>query len=534
MKNSHILTWGLTGALFVCELHVVQAQAPGLEWQRCLGGVLYEESQGVVATADGGCAVLGTVASMEGDVSGNHGPPDMWLVKLSATGQIQWQRCYGGTGAEEASRLLATTDGGFLLLGKTWSSDGDITCADFAQHAWAAKVDPEGAIQWQVCLAGGQDGSEAFFYSATETGDGGYLTVGQTFADQGIWQENHGLTDFFAAKMNGTGEIEWLHCYGGSEHDKAWAVRATSDGGYVIAGTTGSSDGQVTAGSVGQVWVIKIDSDGNLLWNRRMGGSGSPGMNDDVKDLVVNPDGTILVVASTASNDGDVRGNHGGSDVWLVLLDGAGTILQQRCFGGTGNEYGWGAVRTEQGRYVVAGTTTSSDGDVSGNHSDTGRDAWVLTVDANLDLLWQKCLGGTSQDAAHALARNLAGEIFTSGQTYSTDGDVSGLHSSGVDDIWVVKLASDLTIDVSDRSALGDLLIYPSPAIDLLNVHLPDALPANTTWDIVDLMGRLVMHGPIGPATQPVQIPVEGWAGGVYCLRLYSSGFVSTTRFVKQ
>src|SRR5690606_17808700 len=161
----------------------LSAQAPDLEWQRCLGGMQYEESQGVVATADGGCAVLGSVASVEGDVSGNHGSPDMWLVKLDASGQIEWQRCYGGTQAEVASRLLVAADGGFLLLGSTWSSDGDIACPGFSQHGWVIKVNPTGDIQWQACLAGGLDGSEASPRSAVQTADGGFIVVGNTTAN---------------------------------------------------------------------------------------------------------------------------------------------------------------------------------------------------------------------------------------------------------------------------------------------------------------------------------------------------------------
>src|SRR5690606_17650722 len=200
--------------------------------------------------------------------------------------------------------------------------------------------------------------------------------------------------------------------------DEAWAIKDTPDRYYVIAVASGSTDGQVTTGNTGQVWVIKVDAEGNLLWNRRMGGSGGLNMGDEAKELLVNPDGSILVVASTASNNGDVNGNHGGYDVWLVLLDNMGTILQQRCLGGTGNEHAWGAARTDQGRYAVAGTTTSNDGDVSGNHGGNGRDVWVLMVDAGLELLWQKCLGGSGSDVANAMARNAAGEIFTSGRSY--------------------------------------------------------------------------------------------------------------------
>lgn len=276
MANMRISLFGLLyGALSA----LVQAQAPELLWQRCLGGFLYEESMGVQATPDGGCAVLGTTASYEGaggDVTGQHGQGDFWLVKLDDLGSIQWQRCYGGSGIDVATRLLTTVDGGFLMLGSTLSSDGDIACPGFFNHGWVVKVDALGGIQWQTCLPGGPDGSGVQANQAVETADGGYLAVGSTYSQQGLWTENHGQTDFFAAKLSATGEVEWLRCYGGTQVDEAWAVKTSPDGHYVIAGMSKSTDGQVTTGSSGQVWVIKIDTGGNLLWNRRMGGSSVP------------------------------------------------------------------------------------------------------------------------------------------------------------------------------------------------------------------------------------------------------------------
>src|SRR5690606_38672090 len=105
---------------------------------------------------------------------------DAWLIRLDADGNLLWQRCYGGTDVESANTLLATSDGGFLLLGGSGSSDGDVACVNTASHAWALKVDQVGSIQWQVCLGTDPDGSGGDFYRAVETIDGGYLAVGST------------------------------------------------------------------------------------------------------------------------------------------------------------------------------------------------------------------------------------------------------------------------------------------------------------------------------------------------------------------
>lgn len=524
---------------FLCLLScattlLLQAQTPELIWQRCLGGFLYEDSWGVQATADGGCAVLGRTASFDGDVSGQHGPPDFWLVKLDAIGQIQWQRCYGGSDADVATRLLAASDGGFLMLGSTTSADGDIECSGFFSHAWALKVDSVGNVQWQTCLAGDSNGSGAEVNQAVETADGGYLLVGSTYAQQGIWSENHGQTDFFAAKLNGAGEVEWLHCYGGSQVDEAWAVKTAPDGNYVIAGMSKSTDGQVSTGSTGQVWVIKVDGDGNLLWNRRMGGSSVPGNDDSVKDIVVDPDGSMLVVASTASTDGDISGNHGGYDAWLVVLDDTGGILRQRCIGGSGDDEVWSGTASSNGRFVLSGIARSIDGDLSGTNGD-GWDLWVLMVDTNLSLLWQKTLGGVAIDEGLAIARNGEGEIFISGRTSSPDGgDVSGNHSSGNFDIWLVKLSSDLSVGIEEAPNVDALVVYPSPVGERMTVVLPTWLKGSVTLEARDISGRAVLQLHLEPGLRTLQVPVATWPNGVYCLRLITGNGIVSGRIVKQ
>lgn len=475
---------------------------------------------------------MGRTESNDGDVSENHGGRDFWLAKLDDTGSLQWQRCYGGTGNETANSLLATSDGGFLLLGTTGSLDGDVTCGGPPQlRAWALKVDLDGALQWQTCLIGDPGGSNLGVGCAVETADGGYLVVGGSSANAGVWHENHGQGDFFVVKLDGSGEVQWLHCYGGSGSDVASTVRATPDGNFVVAGITGSTDGQITTGTIGQIWVIKIDPEGNLLWNRRMGGSNGPDLGQEVRDLVVNPDGSILMVGTVGANDGDISGNHGSYDVWLVVLDSSGTILQQRCFGGSGWDNAWGGAATGQGRYVIAGYTDSDDGDVSGNHG--GEDAWVLMVDANLDLLWQKCLGGSGADAAFAMARTSYGETIISGHTNSNDGDVSGYH--GNDDIWVAKLGSDMEVGMNElRDGDMELSVHPSPASDQVFIKLPEVLPAATTLEAFDVTGRRIMHRPVEPGIRDMRIPVAAWADGIYCLRLNAGAEVRSARFIKR
>ncbi|MBS1570498.1 MAG: T9SS type A sorting domain-containing protein [Bacteroidetes bacterium] len=434
--------------------------------------------------------------------------------------------------AESAKSLLATSDGGFLLLGDIGSTEGgDVVCNSLA-HTVALKVDSTGNIQWQTCLSGDPNGSGPGLSRAVEAADGGYLAVGGTYASTGIWHENHGQSDYFAVKLNASGAVEWLHCYGGSGWDSAVPVKATPDGGFVIAGVAQVPDGQVTTGDHGEIWVIKIDTLGNLVWNRRMGGSVEPGLGQSVRELVVNLNGTILVVGSAGTNDGDISGNHGSNDVWLVLLDSSGAILQQHCYGGSGDDYAWGGAASASGGYVIAGHALSDDGDVSGIHGMEHPDAWVFKVDTALNLIWQKCIGGTESDMAYAMALTPAGEAIISGSTGSNDGDVSGYHGNG--DIWVAKLGSDINAITDDAFSGGPILAYPSPAINEVNVNLSDPLPLPATLEVVDALGCIVKHRSVAAGVKSLLIPVYGWANGLYGIRLTMGIQLRTARFVKQ
>jgi len=434
---------------------------------------------------------------------------------------------------ETAKGLLATSDGGYLLLGDADSMDGDVACGGPPQNrAWAVKVDAVGGIQWQSCLWGDSDGSSLSWIRSEETVEGGYMIVGGSSASQGVWHENHGGGDLFVAKLDSAGQLQWLHCYGGSGREDGFAIRSSPDGNFVVAGTTGSSDGQITTGTIGQIWVIKIDPEGNLLWNRRMGGSNGPGLGQEVRDLVVDPDGTILVVGSVGANDGDISGNHGEHDFWLVRLDPTGDIMDQRCLGGDNNDYAWGAASAGAGRYVVAGWTNSNEGDVNGNNGYI--DAWVLMVDSSLNLIWQKCLGGSARDAAYAMARTSNGEIIISGATFSSDGDVSGLYAGPHGDIWIVKLANEISAGVADPKALSGITTYPSPATDQVTMVLPVDLMESSTLEVLDITGRAVLHKQVAPGARKVRIDVSAWAAGTYCLRLHTGNEVYRSRFAKQ
>ncbi|MEO0074024.1 MAG: hypothetical protein ABIK43_05135 [candidate division WOR-3 bacterium] len=167
----------------------------------------------------------------------------------------------------------------------------------------------------------------------------------------------------------------WQRCLGGSDDDVALSIQPTPDQGYVVAGGTRSKDGDVT-GQHGNrdCWVVKLSANGDIQWQRCLGGSDY----DAAYSIQPTPDQGYVVAGGTCSRNGDVTGQHGGVDCWVVKLSANGHIQWQRCLGGSDVDLANSIQPTPDQGYVVAGYTRSRDGDVTGQHGD--RDCWVVKL----------------------------------------------------------------------------------------------------------------------------------------------------------
>ena len=219
-------------------------------------------------------------------------------------------------------------------------------------------------IEWQKTFGG--TGIE-YAHSLIQTADGGYATAGWTSSNNGDVTGIHSIdtTDFWVVKMSSTGQIEWQKTLGGTRRDEAYSIIQTRDGGYAVAGYTASNNGDVSGYyGGGDFWVVKLSSTGQLEWQKTLGGTST----DIAYSLVQTVDGGYAVAGQTLSNDGDVSGNHGGGDFWVMKLSSIGQLEWQKTLGGTGEDFACSLIQTAEGGYAVAGRTISNDGDVSGNH----------------------------------------------------------------------------------------------------------------------------------------------------------------------
>ncbi len=360
------------------DIEVIKTSSTGaIQWKKRYGGSSTENATCVRQTADSGFIIVGSTKSNNKNVSGNHGGTDIWVVKLNPVGAIQWQKCLGGTSSEDAYSVIQTLDGGYIVAGFTTSSDSDATgLHGIYSDAFIAKLDSNGNKEWSKCYGGTQ---VEMAYSIVQTPDSNYTFAARTGSSDGdVSGHNPGaLDDYWVVKIDQTGNILWDRCYGGSGYETAQCIQKTFDGGYIVGGYSPSNDGDVT-GNHGtyDYWVVKIDAVGTLQWQKSYGGSAS----DFCKGVSQTADSGYIVIGSTYSTNGQVVGNHSANiDIWVLKINSIGTINWKKCFGGTTVDESTSPIwQTTDGGYVFCGNSNSTDGNVTGNHG--GTDIWVVKL----------------------------------------------------------------------------------------------------------------------------------------------------------
>lgn len=426
--------------VFCCVIFSVShvfAQSPNIVWQHCYGGY-GNDGGGLYATSDGGYFIAGGIDSSGGDVTQYYGVDDYWPLKIDATGNLQWQHTYGSSYIDNASMGLQTDDGGYIVVGTTLGNDHDVTgnYATNTPNSWIIKLNAAGNLVWKK-LYGGSTGAQAF--AIRRATDGGYIIIGGTGSNDHDVSGNHGGDDAWVIKLDTAGNLQWQHCYGSTAFDYGEDIWPTADGGYIMACLTEGTDGDVTNYHTGvanspDIWVVKITQTGAIQWEKAFGGSD----NDNGALVRQTTDGGYIVLGSTKSTDGDITYNHGGYDAWLFKLDAVGNLIWQKTLGGSGAEYVGGLAITPDGGCTIGSTTNSTDGDVIGLHGNY--DVWLVHLDANGIIKWSKTYGGPGTDAVGSVLYNIDGSYTVAGNTNGDGGDVSGLHVNGTtSDVWVFK-----------------------------------------------------------------------------------------------
>ncbi len=491
--------------------------APTIQWQKSLGGTLNDHLNCGIQTTDGGYITIGGTFSNNGDITGYHGGTDCWVVKVDLNGIIQWQRPYGGASYDDGYFIQQTTDGGYIIAAGSASSDGDATGTHGSSDFWVIKINATGTIQWQKTY-GGSTGDEAT--CIRQTTDGGYIVAGYTLSNDGDVSGNHGLADFWIIKIDQAGNLQWQKAFGGSNYDQANSIRQTPDGGFIAYGLTRSNDGDVTGfhGSY-DYWVIKLNSTGNLQWQKALGGSNL----DNPTMISLTNDGGYIMTGVSNSTDGDVTGNHGNNDAWVIKMDINGNIQWKKCFGGPGVDESMDIHQLPDGKYIMVSHSTSSSGDASSNHGQW--DYWFLQMDINGVILWEKSYGGSLNDIALAAHKTTDNGFVLFGYSNSNNGDVSNNH--GVEDYWVVKLNPSIITSTIDLTYLNQLSLFPNPTngrIEVLNTN-----NRRLYYSIYNIDGEMIKE----ESELIHYVDISSYSSGVYLIQIRSNKTIRSFKIIK-
>ncbi|MEO8770290.1 MAG: T9SS type A sorting domain-containing protein [Ferruginibacter sp.] len=431
-----------TIALLLIVFPAVYSQAPAIEWQKCFGGIGPQGCYDAQVTTDGIIA-CGTIQSAaNGDISTDtHGGGDFWIVNLDPSGTIIWDKTLGGTNDEIPHKIQQTSDGGYIVVGSTRSNNtGDVGSNHGGLDYWVVKLNNLGAIVWAKTFGGSNDD---IAYGVQQTNDGGYIVCGESYSTDGDITAAHGDRDYWVLKLDSFGNLVWQKSLGGSGVDFfANSIKQTTDGGYIVTGGTSSTDGDVSNPNAvfGIAWIVKLNAGGSIEWQKTYG---SLSTGEYGSGICQTNDGGYAATGTCYGNSGDVTGNHGLTDFWVIKLDALGNLIWQKSFGGTMLDEPKCIIQCSDGNLLVTGLTFSTNGDITGNNGNA--DYWVIKVSMTGSLIWQKTLGGSSGEFAMSISESADhGYVIGGSANSSNSGDVGTNHESGFGDYWIVKLVADV------------------------------------------------------------------------------------------
>jgi len=470
------------------------SQDPAIIWQNTIGGSDMDQALSIDITSDGGTVIAGTSTSnISGDKTENsNGALDIWVVKLDASGNIQWQNTIGGSGDDYALSISQTSDGGYIVGGSSNSNiSGDKTeNSRGGLDYWILKLDGSGNISWQKTYGGDQPEFET---RVIQTNDGGYFVSG--YSDSNIAGDKtdptNGQRDFWALKLDSSGNIQWQNSIGGNLVDRPFATFQTPDGGYFMAGFSNSdASGDKTENSQGlaDYWVVKLDSTGNVVWENTIGGSDI----ELLRDAIPTSDGGYFIGGYSLSNaSGDKTENSQGNyDYWVLKLDGGGNIVWQNTIGGNDIDYLTNLREMPGGELLVTGYSESNISGDKTENSNGGFDLWILKLTSSGILLSQNTLGGSGNESRAFLERFSNGDYVIACTSDSNISGDKGENSEGLDDYWVFKTTSAI-LGVEENLLSSTFTAYPNPTKGDINISLGKSY-SEVDVKIINSLGQIL------------------------------------------
>lgn len=426
---------------------------PGIQWQRSFGGTNWDEALSVRLTGDGGYVVGGSSTSPPGGnkISPSFGNFDYWVMRLDGAGNKLWEQSFGGDRLDILSDMAALPDGGFLLSGFSQSGvSGNKTSPAFgSRDFWLVRIDASGTKMWERSY--GTTNMETL-RSIQRLPDGGFVMAGHIQYLSSMANPNQ--ADWWIVRVDAGGDQVWQRTIGGSSLDQVPFVRLMPNGDLCLAGqSTSPISGDKTSGGSQtpseDYWLVRLNQAGNKLWDKTFWGNSY----DYLSGLETTVDGGLLLGGMSSSwPSGNKTSPYFGEwsgfgDYWVVRVDGNGSKVWEKSFGGSGGEIFGQGIQIADGGFILGGDSGSLP---SGNKTSAlygtggmGGDFWVVRLNEDGETLWEDSYEGSGSDGLTALSQTPDGGFILVGNSSSPSDGRKTVPAHGNGDVWIVKISAD-------------------------------------------------------------------------------------------
>lgn len=449
----------------------------------------------------------------------NYGGADLWVVSMNSNNSIDWQKGFGGDSEDYLIKVFELIDGNLLLASSSTSGlNGNKTVpSNGSEDFWLIKIDDQGNELWQKSYGGLGD---EYLGDVIELSDGSILMAGSSnsSATGDKTDASKGLIDYWIVKIDANGNVLWDKTYGGAKNDLAESIALDDNGNVFISGKSESQiSGDKTEDGYGSYdfWLVKLDSAGDFLWDQTLGGDGG----ETNSSIIVTENELYLLGSSLSGVSGTkTEASRGSFDFWVTKMDLNGNIIADKTYGGNGSEGLSDSKLLNTGELLIVGTSDSDvSGEVATSSHNNSQDFWVLLIDTtDLSIKSQFMYGGDGDESPPNFLEIENNSILLFG---ASESDVSGektIQSQGGYDFWILELSTDLSTDYFVKNET--LKIFPNPTSNTFQIS---NLPLGESHEIFiyDMMGKTVLSTSISATKNSVD--VNSLNPGMYTLQMF-------------
>ncbi len=518
--------------IIVCFVSTELSIIGQTNWKKIIGGTDNDQSVSLTRTTDNGYVITGYTGSKDKDfLDMNKGGYDMFVIKYDSNDKEVWKKNIGGWKNDFGFNVISSDDGGCVITGMTLSNDGDFGGMNKGgEDIFVVKLNSQGKIVWKKLFGGTKNESCNSIYL---TKDNGYILTGYTKSTDGDFtgfKWYYDYDDVFLMKIDSIGNLMWVKQFGGQGSDVGVSVFQSSNEEFILSGISGSTDGDFIGlnKKLSDVFVFRLDSLGNTIWKKSIGGWGY----DQVSQIKHYMNNGFILIGKTDSNTDDFREmNKGGNEMFIIRMDSIGNIIWKKTFGGTKNEESVSMSYSSNGDILVVGHTSSNDGDFYNmNKLVNSNDIFIIKLDSFGELLWKKTYGGKGNDQGRSIDVNDNGSIYVTGDSDEKDGEFFGMTNIWFSDIYFMKLDSNGVINLPTSinefsESTTTLSVHPNPFSNNTTVSYKVEIPSNISIELLNPLGQTIdvlRNDYSDSGTFQIPLNVSYLTSGMYSVRMRS------------